>query len=515
MAARSAISDVSTRLSRRAEHSLAETFTRLAADRGTSKHSAIQASPLRRPPVSLGGGSLRGDALFRWWTSAAAVVPTSTSPASTSTRCTPSRRISVITFGIRPSFMAVGSATSAPSTESVVPVTTRAREARFLAVSPRPRVEGVEAVTPFSKVRRQLSLTSRLENQPPSDARSGAMLSLAALASRHLSDTLLLALEHPPEGDAVLMFDERSELSRLLVGAYRGCLPQARPLDFDRQGPEAVRAVLEQLRAGALAVLIQSSVLRMPEFRTRVELYRRSVKVVEHANLDRIEPHQLEHYVAALAYDPLYYREVGHALKALMDAASAARVVSGGEELHFDGPLEPAKLNIGHFAGLQNVGSQFPIGEVFSEARDLERVHGRVQIYAFADTSFRLNVPAQPITLVIARGRVVETLNATPEFTQVLSAIRSDEGQVWLRELGFGMNRAFSRERYVSDVGAFERVCGVHLSLGAKHGVYKKPSLNPREARHHVDTFVVTDQVWLDERLVFADGGWRATPLSQ
>jgi hypothetical protein len=341
------------------------------------------------------------------------------------------------------------------------------------------------------------------------------MLSLAALASRHLSDTLLLALEHPPEGDAVLMFDERSELSRLLLGAYRECLPHAGPLDFDRLGPEAVQAVLEQLRAGALAVLIQSSVLRMPEFRTRVELYRRGVKVVEHANLDRIEPHQLEHYVAALAYDPLYYREVGHALKALMDAASAARVVSGGEELLFDGPLEPAKLNIGHFAGLKNIGSQFPIGEVFSEARDLERVHGRVQIYAFADTSFRLNVPAQPITLVIARGRVVEVLNATPEFTQVLSAIRSDEGQVWLRELGFGMNRAFSRERYVSDVGAFERVCGVHLSLGAKHGVYKKPSLNPREARHHVDTFVVTDQVWLDERLVFADGGWRATPLSQ
>jgi leucyl aminopeptidase (aminopeptidase T) len=339
------------------------------------------------------------------------------------------------------------------------------------------------------------------------------MLSLSALASRNVSDTLAIALEHAAKHTALLMVDERSELSRLLVRAYTECLPGARILDFDKLQPEVVRTALEQLQEHDLAVLIQSSVLRIPEFRTRVELYRRNVKVVEHANLERVAPHEIEHYVAALAYDPGYYRDVGHALKALMDRASSARIVSDGELLHFGCPLEPAKLNIGHFAGLKNIGSQFPIGEVFSEARELEQVNGRVKIYAFADTSFRLNAPARPITLVIERGRVVEALSTTDEFERVLSAIRADEGQVWLRELGFGMNRAFSRERRVSDVGAFERVCGVHLSLGAKHGVYKKPHLNPREARHHVDTFVLTDRVLLDDQLVFADAGWRVSKL--
>lgn len=337
------------------------------------------------------------------------------------------------------------------------------------------------------------------------------MLSLAALATRNVRDTLTIALEHSPERAAVLVIDERSELSRLLARAYTECLPDARVLEFDKLGPEAVRAALEELEEHDLAVLIQSSVLRIPEFRTRVELYRRNVKVVEHANLERVEAHEIEHYVAALAYDPTYYRGVGHALKALMDVASSARVVSEGEVLHFACPLEPAKLNIGHFAGLKNVGSQFPIGEVFSEARELEQVNGRVKIYAFADTSFRLNAPAEPITLVIERGRVVEALNSTSELDKVLSAIRADEGEVWLRELGFGMNRAFSRERRVSDVGAFERVCGVHLSLGARHGVYKKPHLNPREVRYHVDSFVVTDQVLLDDQVVFADGAWRVS----
>ncbi|HEY0466539.1 MAG TPA: hypothetical protein VGC79_20160, partial [Polyangiaceae bacterium] len=146
----------------------------------------------------------------------------------------------------------------------------------------------------------------------------------------------------------------------------------------------------------------------------------------------------------------------------------------------------------------------------FSEARDLEAVHGRVKIFGFTDRSHRLNVPDAPITLLVERGRIVATENSSEDFEQVLSAIRADEGgQVWLRELGFGMNRAMSRERRVSDVGAFERVCGVHLSLGARHGVYKKPELHPRDARHHVDTFVLTERVLLDEEVVFCDGAWQ------
>jgi aminopeptidase len=335
------------------------------------------------------------------------------------------------------------------------------------------------------------------------------MSALASVASRNVRDTLTIALEHTDEHAALLVADERCELSRLLATAYAEGLPGARVMSFDEVTPEAVKAACLELNAGDLAVLIQSSVFRLPEFRTRVELFRRDIKVIEHCNLERIEAHEIEHYVAAMAYDSGYYRGVGHALKARMDAASTARVESLGDSLRFDCPLELAKLNIGDFAGLKNTGSMFPIGEVFSEARDLTRVDGRVNIYAFADTSFRLNVPEAPITMVVERGRVIGALNSTDEFDRVLGLIRADEGEVWLRELGFGMNRAFSRDRRVSDVGAFERVCGVHLSLGARHGVYKKPHLNPREVRYHVDTFVVTDRVLLDDDVVFAEGAWQ------
>jgi len=336
------------------------------------------------------------------------------------------------------------------------------------------------------------------------------MDSLASLASRNVNDTLALALEHTDEHAALLVADERSELSRLLLGAYAECLPKARVLLFDQLSPEAVKAAFAELSPSALVVLIQSAVFKISDFRIRVELFKRDVKVIEHSNLDRMGPSEVEHYLAALAYDPTYYRGIGHALKAKMDAASSVRLESAGEALHFATALESAKLNIGHFAGLKNVGSLFPIGEVFSEARDLEAVHGRVKIYGFTDLSRRLNVPDAPITLRVERGRVVDAESSTEAFDQVLSAIRSHEGgQVWVRELGFGMNRALSRERRVSDVGAFERVCGVHLSLGASHGVYKKPHLHPREARYHVDTFVITDRVLLDDEVVFADGAWQ------
>ena len=246
------------------------------------------------------------------------------------------------------------------------------------------------------------------------------MNATAAVAARNVGDTLTIAMELTGEQASLVVADHRTELARLLVRAYRKCLPETRIISFDEVDPETVKAAFAELRARYLVVLIQSTVFRIPEFRTRVELYRRGIKVIEHSNLERMGADEINHYVAALAYDPAYYRGVGHSLKARMDAARSARIESDGETLDFDSPLETAKLNIGHFAGLKNVGSQFPIGEVFTEARDLESVNGRVKIYGFTDTSLRLNVPPDPITLVVERGRVVEALRSTSELDRVL-----------------------------------------------------------------------------------------------
>jgi hypothetical protein len=214
-------------------------------------------------------------------------------------------------------------------------------------------------------------------------------------------------------------------------------------------------------------------------------------------------------YIASLAYDPIYFRGVGNALKERLDKAQVGVIDSGGEQLVYASGFEPAKLNVGDYRSMNNVGGQFPIGEVFTEAKDLEAVNGRVRISIFGDTSFMVNKPAHPITLVVSKGRVTEAIDSTPEFNRVLANICADEGEVWLRELGLGMNRAFTQDRLVSDIGTFERMCGVHLSLGAKHGSYNKPNIRKATAKHHVDVFAATESVTLDNEVIYRDGTWQ------
>ncbi|MFL9877052.1 hypothetical protein PQR63_01555 [Herbaspirillum rhizosphaerae] len=329
------------------------------------------------------------------------------------------------------------------------------------------------------------------------------------MAQKHLHDILSIAIEHAPPHAAVVVFDTRCDLAVALTEAYRRCLPTATFIDFDAVAPDAVLGAFATLAPDDLVILIQSTNFRLEAFRLRVELFKRSLKVIEHPHLSRMPGAQADHYIASLAYDPAYYRDVGYALKARIDRARSGVVDSGGERLVFGAPFESAKLNIGDYSEMNNVGGQFPIGEVFTESQDLEAVNGRVRIFVFGDTSFRVNKPEQAITLVVTKGRVSEVIDSTPDFDQVLDKIRADEGEVWLRELGFGMNRAFSRERMVDDIGTYERMCGIHLSLGAKHGVYNKANIRRTTARYHIDVFAVTEAVYLDDELVYRDGAWR------
>jgi hypothetical protein len=327
-------------------------------------------------------------------------------------------------------------------------------------------------------------------------------------AEKHLRDVLRVAVGHGPEHASLVVYDTRTGLSRTLAEAYRRNLPDATFIDFDTVTHDEVLAAFKGMAAKDLVVLVQSTNFRLEAFRIRVELFKLGLKVIEHVHLSRMPGTQGEHYIEALAYDPAYFRGVGRALKARIDAAPHGRVCGGGEELVFASAFEPAKLNVGDYSEMNNVGGQFPIGEVFTEALDLEAVNGRAQVHVFGDTSYLSNRPETPVTLVIERGRVVDALNATPEFQQVLDIIRRDEGEVWVRELGFGMNRAFTRERRVDDIGTYERMCGIHLSLGAKHGVYPKPGFKRKDARYHIDVFAVTDAVYLGEERVYADGAW-------
>jgi hypothetical protein len=334
------------------------------------------------------------------------------------------------------------------------------------------------------------------------------MSPLTQIAAPHISDILRHSFNHTPAHQAVVVFDTDCELSIILADAYRACLPDALFINFNQSTPEAVLDSFVPLKAHDLVVLIQSTSFRLEAFRIRVELFKRQLKVIEHPHLARMTGGQATYYVDALAYDLDYYRGVGRALQHKINAAPHGMIDSGGEQLYYNAPFESAKVNIGDYDSMVNIGGQFPIGEVFTESTDLAQVNGRVRVFIFGDTTFKINRPPHPITLVIERSQVVAVENSTPAFDLVIEQITRDEGVVWVRELGFGMNRAFTKTRTVDDIGTYERMCGIHLSLGAKHGIYAKPGFKRGDGKYHVDIFVDTHRVVLGDDDVYKDGAW-------
>lgn len=332
---------------------------------------------------------------------------------------------------------------------------------------------------------------------------------LVAEAKQHLEGLLREAFHHTEKESAVVVYDTGCLLSQTLSQAYKLCLPEAIFINFHETPPQKILEIFATLKPLDLVVLIQSTNFRLDAFRMRVELFKRQIKVIEHPHLSRMADEEAQFYVDSLEYDSNYYRTTGRALKAKIDLATSGTLDSGGEFLIYGSPFESAKLNIGDYSEMPNVGGQFPLGEVFTEAKDLRALNGRVNLFVFSDTSYKINYPKTPITLIIKEGQVVDTENSTPAFDEILTLIREgEEGVVWVRELGFGLNRAFSKTKTVADTGTFERMCGVHLSLGAKHGIYGKPGFKRGDGKFHVDVFADTHTFKLDDEIIYQDGAW-------
>jgi hypothetical protein len=327
-------------------------------------------------------------------------------------------------------------------------------------------------------------------------------------AKNNVHGLVRTAFNYTDKERAVVVYDTDCLLSTLLMEGYKRALPTAICLDFNAHLAQEILDIFDSLHPFDLVVLIQSKSFRLNEFRLRVELFKKQIKVIEHPHLSRMSDDEASYYIDSLAYDAEYYRRVGRGLKAKIDSAPSGIIDSGGEFLVYGSPFEPAKLNIGDYSDMPNTGGQFPLGEVFTEAQDLRALNGRAKIFCFGDVTYKLNTPEIPITIIVKEGQVVACENSTPAFDEILFNIRRDEGTVWIRELGLGLNRAFDKKRTVADTGTYERMCGVHLSLGAKHGIYGKPGFKRRDGKYHVDIFVDTDTFTLGDDVVYRDGAW-------
>ncbi len=322
---------------------------------------------------------------------------------------------------------------------------------------------------------------------------------------KNVADILSNCFSHNDTKNTLVVYDTHFGLTEILTDAYRKVLPNAKFLDFDSKNREEIIDTFDSMAAGDMVVLIQSTNFLLNEFRIRLHLFNKNLKVIEHMHLARNDESMWGTYVDALEYDIDWYPTVAPKLKTILDASNSLHVRGLDATLTINGKLESAKLNIGDYTGMINVGGTFPIGEVFTEARNFSDMSGSFYVYAYADSNFNVQMHA-PFKLTVKNGLVVECDENTPaEFIKILDLVKSFERPL-IREVGFGLNKAISKENPLSDITAFERILGMHFSLGEKHSVYKKEGLTTNKTKFHIDLFPVVDIVQVDDTVIFENG---------
>ena len=132
-------------------------------------------------------------------------------------------------------------------------------------------------------------------------------------------------------------------------------------------------------------------------------------------------------------------------------------------------------------------------------------MNGSCYIYGYADTATFTIDMHEPFRVEVKDGLIVGwDKNAHASFGKIIATISEFECPL-VREIGFGLNRAITRERYMQDITAFERILGLHFSLGEKHSVYKKEGITAHKAKFHVDVFPLVDRVLVDGEVIFQD----------
>jgi len=315
----------------------------------------------------------------------------------------------------------------------------------------------------------------------------------------------------------LIIYDRETALAGILANAYQILLPAARAFDYYTKTQEEVLAEVEKCSEGDLVILIESSSFRMSNFRWRLELFNRGLKVIEHAHLVNNLPEETETYLDTLRYDGDYFQKTSEALKVALERAKQVRVISqSGAELIYSGPFEEIKKNIGDFREMKNKGCSFPVGEIFTEPDDISMVNGEVEIFAFADVMHHVVFPERNFRLKLINGQVtlceereeLEKSEWGQKLLQVFDMLHdeNEDGLIWARELGLGLNRGVSKSKRLHDISAYERVCGVHMSLGLKHDIYRGKVPKNKAQRYHVDIFPDVSEVWIDGERVFRDG---------
>ncbi len=304
----------------------------------------------------------------------------------------------------------------------------------------------------------------------------------------------------------LLIYDLCSPLSILLTKAYKEILTSFnyQTIEFQEEKIPEIKQQCKALHKGDLVILVQSMNFRISDYRIRMELNTQGILVLEHSHLQLITEKQIPTYLNSLTYLYPTYKKQATALNALILKAKKITVfTSGGNNLVYEGPFEAVKENIGDLQ--QTLGSFYPIGEVFTEPCDLTKVNGALAVYAYPDAHYLTQI-VKPFSLTIQEGCIIS--HDGPEaFEKLLELVRNEtsEKKVHIREMGFGLNPFIGKEKPLGYVSAHERQNGFHLSLGLKHGIYRKKLPKHIPQKYHIDLFADVEEIRIDEKIIFSN----------
>lgn len=270
---------------------------------------------------------------------------------------------------------------------------------------------------------------------------------------------------------------------------------------------DSIKDELISLPPWSIVLLVQSTNFRLSTFRIRLELFNRGIHVVELNHLAYIPEEQFPTFEDALVYRTDEYVRLEKEFAKRMEVADNIRIQSVNWSILTFWAVENIRGNTGDYTDIANKWGTYPIWEVFTEAKVLDSVSGTVMIDTYPNEDFSIAV-CEPFALTIEHGRVLPSQDFPPGFQKLYDWVVQYEGEVMVRELGFGLNPAITTLSPLRDINFHERKLGVHLSLGKKHGIYGKKLPKTDIQRFHIDVFVALDAVYIGELKVFENGRW-------
>jgi aminopeptidase len=342
----------------------------------------------------------------------------------------------------------------------------------------------------------------------------GFSSSINSVAIRNIKQILERSiLFNPNKNKLLVIYDTQSDLSKILTSAYHNCSNQEAitMLDFDKNNPTEIKTFIEkELKESDLVVCIQTGAFYLNDYRLRLELFARNLKNIEHVHLGLIHKDQYLTYIESLGFDHAdekmadIIKNVKYQLENATRAIVTSKSASESCELIYDTPFEKPLLNIGDYSQMKNIGGTFPVGEIFTEPKDLMKLNGSVMVFGFPNIKRIVEIHKNPFKITIENGIITKIdENAPKSFMEVFNVIKENENEVFIREFGLGINPFLKKEKPLNDVTAFERQLGLHLSMGKKHTVFKKKNLKTKQTRYHVDIFVEIDKIMMNKNTLF------------